>query len=69
MKKIYTMSDVARELGVSKERVRVWWSGGGEKSRMPHDIEDQTGRPYWSKVPQHPVAIPPGRKAAKRARL
>lgn len=61
MKKIYTMSQLSRELEISKERVRVFWNEG----RMPHDLEDQDGRPYWTRVPKRPAAIPPGRKSGK----
>ncbi|HAS55342.1 MAG TPA: hypothetical protein DCS42_15045 [Nitrospiraceae bacterium] len=61
MKKIYSMSQVARELEISKERVRVFWNEG----RMPHDREDQAGRPYWTRLPKKPEAIAPGRKAPK----
>jgi hypothetical protein len=68
VKKIYTMSQVARALEVTKERARVWWNKGGKDSRMLHDIEDQDGRPYWSRVPNRPEAIPPGRKTAKGGR-
>ncbi len=64
MKKIYSMSQIARALEVSKERVRVWWNEG----RMPHDLEDQDGRPYWTRLPKKPSAIAPGRKTAKGSR-
>ena len=64
VKNIYTMAQLAREFKVTRERVRVWWNEG----RLPHDIEDQSGRPYWSSVPKYPTKSPPGRKVAKGGR-
>jgi hypothetical protein len=55
---IWTLSQTARALEVSKERARIWWTEG----RLPHDIEDRDGRPYWSRPPRKPTALRPGRK-------
>lgn len=61
MKKIYNMAQVAKKLELSKPRVHILWKEG----RLPHDLEDQEGRPYWSRLPKKPEAIAPGRKPEK----
>ncbi len=40
----------------------------GDEGRMPHDLEDQDGRPYWTRLPKKPAAISPGRKTGKGGR-
>lgn len=58
MKKFWTLPQVARDLSVSKQRAQVWHDDG----RLPHDMEDQEGRPAWSRLPKKPMPKKPGRK-------
>jgi len=58
MIKIWTMPQIARALGITRQRAAVLHAEG----RIPHDIEDQEGRPYWSRAPRKPTALRPGRK-------
>ncbi len=58
MKKIWTLAQIARALEITRQRAAVLQVEG----RLPHDTEDQDGRPYWSRLPRKPAAIPPGRK-------
>ncbi len=58
MKKIWTLTQIARALEITRQRADALWRQG----RLPHDIEDQAGTPYWSRVPRKPEALRPGRK-------
>lgn len=48
IRKVYTVSELAKSLKKSRMWISTLWSQG----RLPHDLEDQSGRPYWFKRPK-----------------
>ena len=61
MKKIWTFFDVAKAFGSSKQWIHQLWQEG----RLKHDIEDQEGRQYFSRLPKRPPALPLGKPKKK----
>lgn len=64
--KYWTLSDVARELGVSRERARQLWNKG---QGWNHDAEDLAGRPLFLKCPEMPKLVKSGRPRVGEAAL
>jgi len=56
--KYWTLSDIARQLGISRERTRQLWDKG---HGWNHDAEDLAGRPLFLKCPEMPELAKPGR--------
>ncbi len=58
MLQYWTLADIARELGITRERARqIWDKGRGWK----HDAEDRAGRPLFRECPVMPEQDPRGR--------
>ena len=58
MRKIWTIAQIARAFGFSRQRAQQLTAQG----RIKHDLEDQGGVPYFSKPP---VIDPPAKKRRK----
>ena len=50
MKKIWTLAQIAKAFGISRQRIHIIRQEG----RLTHDIEDQDGQPYYSRLPEKP---------------
>jgi len=48
IKKIFTAGELAKRV----KKSRMWISTLWREGRLPHDLEDQSGRPYWFKPPK-----------------
>jgi hypothetical protein len=48
IRKIYTAEELAKRLKKSRMWISMLWRQG----RLPHDLEDHSGRPYWLKLPK-----------------
>ncbi len=64
IKKIYTAGELAKRAKKSRMWIYTLWREG----RLPHDLEDQSGRPYWFKRPKIKL-MEKGRRKALKERL
>jgi hypothetical protein len=61
IRKVYTAGELAKSLKKSRMWISMLWRQG----RLPHDLEDQSGRPYWFKSPKIKLMEKGRRRAIK----